>query len=1170
MAFEWEQRDRVVFNPEGSGYDYETAKAYGISADETGHWPSRVPQTGQILKGRKHPTYSKTIAGEKEAGYTIQRGLDNKYYSARPWEQQDQIVEPAWEQRDPIRFGEAFVQDAETKAPFSPIGAFEIADVVLSSRRLKNNLYDEAPIFRAAGDTDRATKALGGSFGGISMFKPQWTPERQREQDVQVVTDFLREQNERAERGYTTMGRVGQITSEMPAFVTEFLMTGGLATLGKTGGKKLAVKALRKHASTTAGKAAIATSGFAAGAGLRAAGMPHRAANAILRRQAPQHIDVRDDGQVIIEGPVEDTFTSIWKGLADHYIEIASEQAGEYFVPAFSKIAGKMPFMSKLVNKIKPRWLTLNPLKKASDFTKKIGTKTGFHGVLSEVGEEFLGDATRALVDVEHFGAGEEANAAERLSAAVIADIDNLPAMLISFTIPGVVTAGMNSRIQKRNDLDKKLKDQVRYVAQVNESVPTEIDTAEGILGFESDFPLEDIEARKAKYDFDTPGIPEYIGFTPKWLINRILGVETLLKDVTSAEMSLQLEQQHLGSWINRITKKLKKEKALVRLPDLLEAEAVKESTTVVQEPEGLETAGGFLGIEEDFSVIQSDVRDTKAHVLQTKLDSKKPMHIMRDLLDTYENAPSFLNENETNIFNQVRELTRYLRMRANLVREKMGLEPIADVKGYITHWMDRAANMVVNKDLPIHYGFLYKLMRGLPKKIVNKTALKRKVKGQMEQYFSKDLGKLLRVMTTFDLKDIHLMQPYQAAWDELQELREARAIPDSTYRMVENFMLYDIRKHAAPMDKAFNKTMKIPVDFINRLLSVKNVIDDPARKVFSTMRRMGLVSGLGFRLKPGGRNLGQRLLLTDLYRTVDYAKAQAVAFRMSDMPVVKHPITGEPIQIIELIREQDWYKLALRKFEDLNTVVTGVEKSALALYGKTHIGNLFLSNVEVAALTGYFDWEQMYRKSKDVTSSHYKAVVRESAKLKVPVVDLLTSESDLNWNMREAVRRTQWEYFSISMPALYRSQFNRTMFMFQSWWMNYFFNHSREAINQTMTGRNSLGRLLTPGGRLRAVKGLGTIVAIGKASKALFGIEMLKYLILPFPNYLPPVPELIGGIIGVLAADDERERAKALKRLKYGLKFWIPFSAFGRDLNKLLSGEYSIGDFLFYRPKDK
>ena len=37
------------FDPEGSGYDYESAHKYKIKPDKSGHYPSRVPQTGLIL-----------------------------------------------------------------------------------------------------------------------------------------------------------------------------------------------------------------------------------------------------------------------------------------------------------------------------------------------------------------------------------------------------------------------------------------------------------------------------------------------------------------------------------------------------------------------------------------------------------------------------------------------------------------------------------------------------------------------------------------------------------------------------------------------------------------------------------------------------------------------------------------------------------------------------------------------------------------------------------------------------------------------------------------------------------------------------------------------------------------------------------------------------------------
>ena len=69
------------FDPEGDGYDYESARAAGIKPDKTGHWASRNPKTGMLLKGRKHKTWPLTVEGEKKAGYKIQKDKDGRYYS---------------------------------------------------------------------------------------------------------------------------------------------------------------------------------------------------------------------------------------------------------------------------------------------------------------------------------------------------------------------------------------------------------------------------------------------------------------------------------------------------------------------------------------------------------------------------------------------------------------------------------------------------------------------------------------------------------------------------------------------------------------------------------------------------------------------------------------------------------------------------------------------------------------------------------------------------------------------------------------------------------------------------------------------------------------------------------------------------------------------------------
>ena len=76
-------RSKISFNPEGEGYDYETALKAGMRPDKTGHWSSREPKSGQLLKGRKHKTFHKTIAGEAKAGYKIYKGKNGKYYSKK-------------------------------------------------------------------------------------------------------------------------------------------------------------------------------------------------------------------------------------------------------------------------------------------------------------------------------------------------------------------------------------------------------------------------------------------------------------------------------------------------------------------------------------------------------------------------------------------------------------------------------------------------------------------------------------------------------------------------------------------------------------------------------------------------------------------------------------------------------------------------------------------------------------------------------------------------------------------------------------------------------------------------------------------------------------------------------------------------------------------------------
>ena len=75
--------DNKAFNPQGSSYDKKAAKECGLGPNKHGKWPSRCPNTGQILKGRKHETWDATLKSEKKEGYALYKGSDGKYYSKK-------------------------------------------------------------------------------------------------------------------------------------------------------------------------------------------------------------------------------------------------------------------------------------------------------------------------------------------------------------------------------------------------------------------------------------------------------------------------------------------------------------------------------------------------------------------------------------------------------------------------------------------------------------------------------------------------------------------------------------------------------------------------------------------------------------------------------------------------------------------------------------------------------------------------------------------------------------------------------------------------------------------------------------------------------------------------------------------------------------------------------
>ena len=89
--------NRASFDAEGVGYDYSTAKKYGMgptgTGENLGHWGSVAPTSKEqqikynlpqdsyvVLKGKNHETFSKAVEGERQRGFEVKK-FGNRYYS---------------------------------------------------------------------------------------------------------------------------------------------------------------------------------------------------------------------------------------------------------------------------------------------------------------------------------------------------------------------------------------------------------------------------------------------------------------------------------------------------------------------------------------------------------------------------------------------------------------------------------------------------------------------------------------------------------------------------------------------------------------------------------------------------------------------------------------------------------------------------------------------------------------------------------------------------------------------------------------------------------------------------------------------------------------------------------------------------------------------------------
>ena len=489
----------------------------------------------------------------------------------------------------------------------------------------------------------------------------------------------------------------------------------------------------------------------------------------------------------------------------------------------------------------------------------------------------------------------------------------------------------------------------------------------------------------------------------------------------------------------------------------------------------------------------------------------------------------------------------------ANEMRAKAGLYPITDFGAYVPHFLDEIAR-AIRLDPVARKKVEHIVGKKLPKG-GNPTALQRQIGAELDHIFSKDLGKLLSTMAKYDLRDIYLAEPYAIVRAELKQLIKDKEIPQSVLTEVENYIKFDIFDYQVPIDRIINTTLKPGTDIINLFLKPFNrVLTNPIQNISSIYRQLLMGGAVAGKVRMLPRNIMQRMLNIDLYPVTDSIKAQFSA----------------PKDVVEQIRATSIYQLSIRKFEDVPDTFKVVQVG-MAPYARTHAGYTYFSNVDVSARVGWNYGERMIAftntpKGKAYIEAYAKKHGIEKGTQKYE--DLFWREGDQLEEAKEAIAKTQWEYYPTGMPRAYRGHMARMMWSLNSWWMNYWGRHFREMLSRCR-GRTGRGRILTKWERLNAFKGLAIIMGIGEAVRRKYKLRTSEFLAFVFPVYIyPHLYQVMINTYDALTATVQSERDKAQKKLKYNLKMLIPFSGAFKEYTKFIRGEITLKEYLFYVEK--
>jgi len=297
-------------------------------------------------------------------------------------------------------FSKGYAQTDWTKDPrFDFKSAKEIDEFLESGERGVAEIVEHEPPRMPFEATGVAQKNIAQTAAGRLKYAQETGASYIGQEDDQDVLDtYLLRKYIDVVRPPSFWGGVLKGAAEMPAWMTEFIATGGVAGAGRKVGGRAAGKMLGKLVTKKGGRLALRL-GRWTGAGIaRGAAMPHRTLEAYAENMMPGFA-IDEDGDIIITEADEKPATAFAKAFGSTVIEAMSEEAGARIMKGPKALVGKR-IASALRKAVGTgRW---------ARWVHGGFTRVGYHGVLGELGEERLAEVMRATFGVDKHHKGQK------------------------------------------------------------------------------------------------------------------------------------------------------------------------------------------------------------------------------------------------------------------------------------------------------------------------------------------------------------------------------------------------------------------------------------------------------------------------------------------------------------------------------------------------------------------------------------------------------------------------------------------------------------------------------------------------------------------------------------------------------------------------------------------